>query len=174
MPNRIERVASKARVGAKVLKATVENLSGVFKQLSREHGEVTALIVRVQRASAVAVRRELFPEIREELLAHENGELAEVYPVFFRHVELAGYAEMHRREAAAFERKLEQLGAMSCDDPLWDPSFDELANLVERHVKEEEDEFFPIASRILGRDATQAMESRYAAARNASMKGSRP
>jgi len=156
----------------KAAKATIDNLPGVFKQLTREHGEVTALLLRVKMSSDVKVRRELFPTIREELLAHEKGELAVVYPAFREHEELAGYAEMHEREAGTLERMLQRLSSTAYDDAQWGPTFAELVNTVQRHAKEEEDEFFPVAGRILGKEAAEELKTRYEAKKNAVMSGS--
>lgn len=169
MPNRIDNAASEILGTVKSVKATLENLHGVFKQLAREHGEVTALLERVKTTSDVKVRSELFPRIRTMLLSHEKGELAEVYPAFFEHEELAGYAEMHQREAGALERMLERLSARSYQDAGWAPAFAELARAVEHHAKEEEDEFFPQASRVFGKEAAEEMKARYLAKKEAVM-----
>jgi hypothetical protein len=124
---------------AKAAKATLENLSGVFQQLEREHGEVTALLLVVKATSDPAKRKELFPRIRAELLSHEKGELAEVYPAFREHANLANYAEIHEREARTLERTIEKLMAINYDDPNWGATFAELVNAVSHHVKEEDD-----------------------------------
>lgn len=171
MPNRIEKAAAEAMGAIKAAKATVERLHGVFKQLTREHGEVTALLVRVKTSTDPEVRRELFPKIREELLSHEKGELSEVYPAFLAHEELAGYAEMHAREAGTLERTIKTLSAMAYDDPQWGPTFANLANAVVHHAKEEEDDFFPAASKIFGKDISEQMKARYLAKKAAVMNG---
>jgi hypothetical protein len=171
MPNRVEKVASEVMGAVKAAKATVENLSGVFKQLAREHGEVTALLLRLKISSDPKVRRELFPTIREELLSHEKGELAVVYPVFREHEELAAYAEMHEAEAGALARTIDQLTGMAYDDADWGASFARLTDMVARHVKEEEDEFFPVASKLLGKEATAQMNARYLEIKKAIAKG---
>jgi hypothetical protein len=62
----------------KATKAKIKGLTGVFERLSREHGEVMALLLRVKASSHPEVRAELFPKIRAELLSHEKGELLEV------------------------------------------------------------------------------------------------
>jgi hypothetical protein len=154
---------------AKAFKATIEGVTGVFKQLMREHGEVTALLRRVKMSSDPAVRQELFPTIRAELVAHEKGELIEIYPLFRKHESLAGYAEMHERDSGALERQLQRLSAMPYDDPGWASAFDDLVDAVARHVKEEESEYFPVASRTLGKKVTEALIVRYEAKKKALM-----
>jgi hypothetical protein len=171
MPNRIEKAASEVMGAVKAAKATLENFHGVFKQLTREHGEVTALLERVKVTSDADVRRELFPKIRAELLSHEEGELAEVYPAFLAHEELAGFAEMHKREAEVLERMIQRLSGIAYDDAHWGPAFKELASTVEHHAKEEEDDFFPTASRVIGKDLAEQMKTRYLAKKNSLMQG---
>jgi hemerythrin-like domain-containing protein len=156
---------------AKAAKATLENLSGVFQQLEREHGEVTALLLVVKATSDPAKRKELFPRIRAELLSHEKGELAEVYPAFREHANLANYAEIHEREARTLERTIEKLMAINYDDPNWGATFAELVNAVSHHVKEEEGDFFPAANRELGKDTAERLKERYLTTKAAVMAG---
>jgi hypothetical protein len=171
--HRSEKAASEVMGTAKAAKATLEGVTGVFKELMREHGEVTALLMRVKTSSEIDVRRELFPKIREELVSHEKGELAEVYPVFKKHDDLAAFAEMHEREAGALERQIQRLSAMAYDAPEWATTFAELVSAVSHHVKEEEGEYFPVASKTLGTKVTEAMTARYEAKKQAIMKEQR-
>ena len=172
--HRTEKVASRVMGAAKAVKATVEGVSGVFRELMREHGEVTALLMKIKKASDVDVRSELFPKIREELISHEKGELAAVYPAFREHEDLAGYAEMHEREAGTLERAVQRLTGMPYEAAEWDSAFADLVKTVAQHVKEEESEYFPVASRTLGKKATEAMTSQYAATKKAVMMEMRP
>jgi Hemerythrin HHE cation binding domain len=162
-----EKVASGLMGAAKAAKATLEGATGVFKELMREHGEVTALLIRVKKTSDVGVRRELFPKIREDLVAHEKGELAAVYPVFRTHEDLAAYAEMHEREAGSLERMIQRLSGMAYEDTEWESAFADLMREFSHHVKEEESEYFPVASRTLGKKVTEAMMTPYETAKRA-------
>jgi hypothetical protein len=162
----MEEVASKVVGGMKAAKATLEGLSGVFRQLTQEHGEVSALIFRVKMTSDVGVRRDLFPEIRTQLIAHERGEVREVYPAFRQHPELEGMARNHETEAGQLERALDDLSATEYADPTWGEKFGELVSLVDKHVKEEEGDYFPAANRVLGREETERLRDSYAAAKS--------
>jgi hypothetical protein len=157
----MEEVASKVVGGMKAAKATFEGLAGVFKQLTQEHGEVLALLMRVKMSSDVDVRRNLFPTIRTQLLAHERGELREVYPAFSQHPDLEGMARNHDAEAGQLERALDELSSTDYEDESWDTKFERLVGLVQHHTKEEEDEYFPAANRILGKDEAERLKGRY-------------
>jgi hypothetical protein len=157
----MEEVASKVAGGMKAAKATFEGLSGVFKQLTQEHGEITALLVRLKMTSDAEVRRNLFPKIRSDLLAHERGELREVYPAFEQHPDLQGMAKNHEAEAGQLERALDELQTTDYGDESWGSKFEQLVGLVGHHTKEEEDEYFPAANRILGKDEAERLKGRY-------------
>ncbi len=61
MPNTFEKAASKTMGAVKVVKATFKGLDGVFKKLMEEHGEVSALIMRVSASSDSSVRADSLP-----------------------------------------------------------------------------------------------------------------
>lgn len=161
MLTRTEQLASKAMGAMKAAKATVKGLGGVFRKLSQEHGEVTALLMRVKRSNDVELRRHLFPDIRRELLAHEKGELQVVYPAFRRYPELAGIAEEHQKEATQLEQVLSELAATDYADASWGRMFDRLVDLVMHHATEEENQFFPRAARVMGDDEPSVLEKQY-------------
>jgi hypothetical protein len=169
MPNGVEKVASKAVGAFKEAKAKIEGLTGVFAHLSKEHGEVTALLLRVKKTSDPEVRAELFPTIRAELLSHEKGELFDVYPSFREHPELVHFADVHDREAQELERRIGALESTEYQDERWPSLFSELVELVTKHVKEEEKAFFPTASRVLGREESETILARYERTKRAAM-----
>jgi hypothetical protein len=173
MPNRIEKAASEVMGAVKSAKATAKGLTGVFRELMREHGEASALLSRIRKSSDPAVRGELFPILREKLLAHEKGEMTVVYPGFLANTQLESYAAIHDQDAGSIERSIGGLGVMAYDSAEWGQAFDALANAVELHVKEEENEYFPAAQRILGKQAAEEMRSRYETARDAAAKAAR-
>lgn len=170
MPNRVQEIASRGLGAMKALKATVTGVTGVFKRLSEEHGAVTALLVRVKSSSDPAVRRELFPTIRSELLAHERGEMRVIYPAFRLRPELQAIAEEHDAEAGLLEQKLEQLRATDAGDASWKGKFDQLVELVSHHTKKEENDYFRKASRILGKEESQRLLSAYEASKADAMR----
>jgi hypothetical protein len=161
MPNRIEKAASEVMGAVKSTKAKIEGLTGVFEHLTREHGEVTALLLRVKLSSDPKVRAELFPKIRLELLSHEKGELAEVYPVFREVTELLAFADEHEAEAGTLETAIDGVSALPYEHRDWAARFAELVDLVSEHVKREENTYFPAAERALGPDAAKQLLSRY-------------
>jgi len=165
MPNTFEKAASKTMGAMKDEKATFKGLHGVFRRLMEEHGEVGALILRVNSSSDDSVRRELYPTIRKELLAHEKGELAAVYPFLARYPKTNDIAAEHNRGAAELETAILTLDNLDAADPRWQIGFERLASLVTKHVAEEEGEFFPRAQEAIGKENAEMLESSYDASR---------
>jgi Hemerythrin HHE cation binding domain len=160
MTHLTEQLASKAMGAIKAAKATLVGLTGVFKKLEQEHGEVSALLLRVKMSSDVGIRRELFPKIRAELLAHEKGELRHVYPMFRTHPATQHIAEHHDQEAMQLHDTLEQLARMDITSEGWKTTFDRMVEMVQHHVKEEETEYFPAGQKAFA-DRTEEMLKAY-------------
>jgi hypothetical protein len=163
MPHRTEKIASEVMGAAKSAKAELKGVHGVFQHLMREHGEVTALLLRVKASSDPKVREEFFPLIRQELLSHEKGELADVYPVFERHPELVEFVEEHEEDATEIEERIDLVTETPYDDARWAPRFEQLVDLVSAHVEEEETEYFPAASKVIDREQSEKMLARFEA-----------
>jgi hemerythrin superfamily protein len=169
MTNPAEELASKAMGAMKAGKATFEGLTGIFRRLAIEHGEVSALLLRVKSSSDPQVRAELFPKIRQELLAHERGELTVLYPAYREYPELAMIADKHDREAGQLEQMIGTVTATEYQDPAWESRFDALVDLVKRHVSEEENDFFPKGEKALG-ERTKSLELEFKEVKAAALK----
>lgn len=146
---------------AKVAKGALEGLSGIFITLMEEHGQVSALLKRVKKSSDPGERRELFATIREQLILHEESELAVLYPACREHPELAAIADQHDLHAHRIELAVERLYRRDTRDPDWGAEFDQLAALVHSHVQDEENNYFPTAYRLIGQNAKALDEALY-------------
>jgi len=165
MTNALEKVEAKAMGTAKAVKAGFNGLRGVFLHLAEEHGEVGALMKRISKSGDPKERSELYPQIRAELLSHERGELAEVYPMLSEHVSTRDIATAHSLEAQQLEQAIHAVDQLEYSNPQWGPAFEYLFQLVQQHVAEEESDFFPKAQAVLGEGEANAMLARYEAAK---------
>jgi hemerythrin superfamily protein len=161
MPNRMDSMLSKGAGMMKGVKARLEGLTGVFKTLAEQHGEVSAMLKRLQ--SKPEKKPELWPEIRRELLSHERGEIREVYPVLRQHMQTRSLAEHHDQEAAEMERLIERIDVAVADE--WLPLYHQLVDMVIHHANEEENTIFPKAQEAIGDQAAKDLEPRFLAAK---------
>lgn len=161
MPNRMDSMLSKGAGMVKGVKARLGGLVGVFKTLAEQHGEVSAMLKRLQ--DKPEKKSELWPEIRRELLSHERAEMREVYPVLREHAQTRALAEHHDQEAAELERLIERLDTSMTDD--WIALYHQLVDTVVHHADEEESDIFPRAQQAIGERAAKDLEARFLAAK---------
>jgi iron-sulfur cluster repair protein YtfE (RIC family) len=169
MTNKAEELASKVVGTAKAAKATLEGLNGVFRHLAREHGEVSTLLMRLKMSSDPDTRRELWPTIRRELLSHEQGEMKVVYPAFRQNPETQAMAEEHDQDAEGLEETIDELTGIAVDSDQWQPTLERLIAQVQEHVRDEEEEYFPIADRAF-KDRSDEMLTRFEQAKAEAMR----
>lgn len=160
MPNRMDSMMSKGAGVMKGIKARLEGLHGVFRVLAEQHGEVSAMLKRLQ--DNPEKKAELWPEIRRELLSHERAEMREIYPVLRQHVQTRALADHHDQEAAELERMIQQLDLQAGD---WRALYDQLVDTVVHHATEEENEIFPKAQDAIGDRAAKDLEQKFLAAK---------
>lgn len=167
MANSYEQVAAKARGTVQAVKAGFNGLRGVFLHLAEEHGEVGSLIKRVRNSSEGNVRRDHWPQIRTELLSHERAERQEIYPLLENFDTTRRIVAQHNAEANQLEDAITRIDALDPASAAWGTAFETLAVMVEQHVEEEENDFFPKAQIALGEDEAEALLHRFEDAKKA-------
>jgi hypothetical protein len=167
MPNKMEEVTSKAAGLAKEVKATFEGLTGVFKLLAEQHGEVAALLKRAAGAEKVEKRLDLWSKIRIELISHERGELGVVYPAMRDRAELREFAARHDQEAGQLEAAISGLDSIDPTTDQWHDKLEALIEMVTHHIDEEENEWFPRASELIKGEEAKDLEGRFKALKEA-------
>lgn len=148
MTHKLEELASKAVGTVRAAKASLDGMSGVFRHLMREHGEASALLMRIKLSADPEMRRELWQEIRAELLAHEQAERLTVYPAFEQNPQIAYIVARHERDAGDLEDVIEELTKLGVESPDWQPTLERLVAQVQEHVRDEEEEYFPLADYV--------------------------
>jgi hypothetical protein len=94
-------------------------------------------------------RRQVFVELKRELMAHETAEERCFYVPLFEHdttVDAARHAIAEHHEMDEMVEGLEQMAAGS---PQWLACAQKLCDKIEHHLREEEHKFFQEAGRVL-------------------------
>lgn len=170
MPNTIEQLSVKAVGTVKAVRAGFNGLRGVFLHLAEEHGELSAMMKHVSKSKDARVRREHYAKIRTELLSHERAELAEIYPVLAHYDSTHEVVVLHSQEATQLESAIRAVDALDPSSETWAMAFERLHALVQQHIEEEENEFFPKAQAALGDAAAVSLRTRYESAKSAAQK----
>jgi hypothetical protein len=141
---------------------------GVFARLVEEHRELTAQLLRLRLSADPVLRAELYPSLRDDLLAHEHAEANVLYLAMSKKEQTRLIAAKHRRTGNEIEKLVARLSALDYAHANWEPTFALLFEAFEQHTIEEESYYFPIAQRVLGEAKAQLMSAHYEAARGPS------
>jgi hypothetical protein len=134
------------------------------KLLQDQHTEVDELFERIQEAGSAGEKRRFFEMLAHALVAHDTIEREIFYPACEKAM---GMTKLLGE--ALVEHGVVEFCLYEADEAQGDGSFDfkvkVLREIVEHHVEEEEDEFFPRAEKALGPELLEAlgeeMEARF-------------
>ena len=160
-----DEIISKAMGAAKKATATLTGYTGIFSTLQKEHGEVAALMKRVQATGSDDVddRRSLFAKIRTELLAHAHAEQETFYDRLAERPETVDLVTEAKREHEELEAILDELSDLDVSSEQFDDRFEELVSETEHHVAEEENELFPKAKDALTSEEISQLDDAFKA-----------
>ena len=161
MANRMDHVVAKTKGAVKSVKAHAEGLTGVFATLAKQHAEASSLLHAV--IADHRKRAELWPQIRAALLSHERGEMRVLFPELRMHDPLRAMANRHDAEASELERMIHDLDEVDMASDTFGNLFERLADTVTRHAREEEQDSFPQAQRVIGKDRAKELEPKFLA-----------
>lgn len=133
--------------------------------LKEQHKEVASLFKRIEKSQEKREKAELFEELAQNLVAHNAIEREIFYPACKKAMgmtEMLGEA-MVEHGVIEFSLYLADQAQGGKDD--FEHKVTVLSEMVEHHVKEEEDEFFPKVKKALGAERLEAlgeeMEARF-------------
>ena len=125
----------------------------VTVRLRNDHETVKALFEKVKGSDSRNQngRKELFNEIRREILIHSQMEMEIFYPALAgtasaRATELVSEAEREHRSA---EKLIQELNLMNSTDKAFETKLNQLMDEVTRHIEMEEEEIFDEARKNL-------------------------
>jgi hemerythrin-like domain-containing protein len=143
----------------------------LWELLEADHERVRALFRRIDRTSerGARLRERLWKDVVAEIRLHAKLEQMHLYPALRdadptrEHVLRAD--EEHRLAMIL----LEDVESVGFGDERWKAKFSVFRDDVERHALEEETMLFPLARKVLDREAAEAVAARIAADRTAAL-----
>lgn len=124
--------------------------------LKQQHREVEDLFEKIEETDAENEKARLFRELASKLVGHDGIEREIFYPAC---EEAMGLTDLLGE--ALVEHGIVEFGLYQADQAVGKPDFDfkakVLKELVEHHVKEEEEEFFPRVQKALGDDKLDSL-----------------
>jgi len=135
-----------------------EEAQPATKLLMKQHDEVKELFKRIEKAKSHAEKRKLFDELAGNLVAHDAIEREIFYPACKRGMGMTDLLGEALVEHGVVEFSVYQADRAGKDD--FDFKCKVLSEIVEHHVKEEEEEFFPKVEKALGKPKLEELGAR--------------
>jgi hypothetical protein len=158
MANVFETTAAKVAGKTAAVEARIKGLKGVFTKLAEQHHTVGVLLTQAAGTTDPVKRRELWSEIRVELMSHEQAELLEIYPLLETYSTTSDITPRHGDQASELEGLIREVDLIATESDAWRAALARLNAKVKEHVEQEEKDFFPRAQAALGDEATKQLE----------------
>lgn len=127
----------------------------ILNTLRAEHRHSEEVMLQIERTKDVVHKKELYLQLKEELLSHMEGEERTLYAHLIDDVhdeeaeEVALQAEDEHQEARDLMTKLDNMGIETLG---WETTFKELKECILQHVEEEESALFAEAKEDFSRE----------------------
>ena len=137
-----------------------EDAVNAVELLKQDHKELKKMLKTALEAEGSEEREDMLDHVRSELVRHERIEEEIFYPRLksdekTKEIVLEGYEEHHVADVI-----LDELLEIPPTSELWKAKVKVLKENIEHHIKEEEDEMFPKARRILSSDQLEHLGER--------------
>ncbi|HOP21204.1 MAG TPA: hemerythrin domain-containing protein [Parvularculaceae bacterium] len=135
----------------------------IYARITQDHDAARESIEQLKATTprAVKTRKELFRNLKLDLWAHHKVEEAVFYAYLRDTTDMNSEAYEGLNEHHVINGLIEELDTFPVDSEEWGVKFGALSEIVDHHLKEEEDEFFKKAKKILSADAAKLMGERF-------------
>ncbi|MGI6207719.1 MAG: hemerythrin domain-containing protein [Anaerolineae bacterium] len=135
----------------------------LFDQLKQEHKIVQELMEQIMEASesSASDRKDMFQELRTNLIPHMEGEEKAFYPKLLQHSDSEMIALEAIEEHKAARALLTQLKDEPKGEKRWLAKFKVFQESLEHHIEEEEDEVFKQAKKVLSESQLSDIATAY-------------
>ena len=135
----------------------------IFERIKLDHDEAREVMGKLKETTprAEKTRRQLFDQLKLDMWVHHKVEEAVLYS------HLRGSSEMHGEAMEAYNEHhmangvFEELDTFPVNSEEWGMKFKALCELVEHHMDEEEEDFFPAAKKLIPADVAKLMGDRF-------------
>ena len=135
----------------------------IFQRIKQDHDAAREVIEKLKATTPRAwkQRRELFDQLKIDMWVHHKVEEAVFYSQLRAGKEMHGEAMEAYNEHHMANGVFEELDTFPVDSEEWGMKFKALCELVEHHMKEEEEDFFPAAKKVIDKATAKLMGERF-------------
>lgn len=141
--------------------------------LKHDHQVVKELLEKIAETSekSVKTRAELFDKVKFLIKAHKLLEEKLFYPVIKEQKEILTLTLEAYEEHDLVDEMLKKMDSEEAGSPEWIAKFKVMKELLEHHVKEEEDEIFPLVKKHVPQEQLTTMAEKMQALKEEADKG---
>jgi hypothetical protein len=135
----------------------------IFDRIKQDHDAAREVIKKLKATTPRAwkTRRELFDHFKLDMWVHHKVEEAVFYSYLRDSKEMHGESMEAVNEHHMANGVIEELDTFPVDSEEWGMKFKALCELIEHHMDEEEEDFFPAAKKIIPADVAKLMGERF-------------
>ncbi len=135
----------------------------IFDRIKQDHDAAREVIQKIKDTSerAEKTRQQLFDHWKLDMWVHHKVEEAVFYSILRETKEMHGDAMEAYNEHHMANGTIEELDTFPVDSEEWAVKFGALSELIDHHMTEEEDEFFPAARKLLDKKTQDLMGERF-------------
>lgn len=131
--------------------------------LKADHDKVEDLFKQVEATEDENKKHGLFVQIKNELLTHTHIEETIFYPAIMVNEEIKDIVLEGLEEHKQAKILLREIPNLSDGSEKFDPKLKVLMEDIEHHVKEEEEEMFPLVKKAFDKEKLEALGNQLAA-----------
>ncbi|MCD6044978.1 MAG: hemerythrin [Gammaproteobacteria bacterium] len=133
----------------------------IISMLKSDHKEVAAMLKKLLQSRTTKSRDSIFSKIYEALAVHAEFEEKTFYPAVKKTAKTKDLVLESYVEHDLIKILLSDIQNMSPKDELWKAKVTVLQEIIKHHVKEEEQDLFLEAKRILDKEQLNNMGKKY-------------
>lgn len=133
----------------------------IFAALIEKHKIQRALCDKLEKANGDTERKSIYEDLKLELQAHAAAEERHLYVPVMQHDEGLDLSRHAITEHHEMDEMMETLDDGRIGQEKWDKTCADLIHKVRHHLKEEENDFFKQARKILDSDLQQRLGALY-------------
>lgn len=126
----------------------------MFELLKQDHRRVLQIISQMMKSSGTD-REDLLDELTDELDEHMDIEETYLYPKLESIAETKNVIRDSYEEHKMVKNQLAKLQEIAVDEDEWDNTLQAMKENIDRHVKQEETNTFPLAQKLLNKQQLQ-------------------
>jgi hemerythrin-like domain-containing protein len=135
----------------------------IFDRIKKDHDDAREVMSKLKDTTARAekTRLELFTTFKNDMWAHHKVEEAVFYSFLRDDTEMSKDSYEALNEHHVANGLLEELDTFPVTSEEWGVKFGALSEIIEHHMDEEEDDFFPTAKKLLSKETADLMGARF-------------